>query len=186
MRRTILAVVTATTAIAMTGCSGSSGTSNTSAPPATAPTAAAPAPAPPGAAAPQPAAAAPRDAKIAVAALTTSAPSVQAVKTYTADNDPNHLLGRPHQYVSKTAFTDARIQAADVEGEDGDSVTRGGSVEVFATAADAQARVDYIAGIIKNMPVFTEYDYVHGTEVLRVSKLLTPDQAKGLEAALQG
>ncbi|MDR3034571.1 MAG: hypothetical protein LBV78_15920 [Kitasatospora sp.] len=185
MRRTALAAITAGIAVAVTGCSGGSGTDRPAAQAATAPAAPAPSVTPSNSAVPQPDSAAPRDAGAAVAALSATVPNIREVKTYTADNDPNHLLGRPHQYVSKTAFTDARIQPADVEGEDEDSVTRGGSVEVFATTADAQARVDYIADIIKNMPVFTEYDYVHGTEVLRVSKLLTPNQAEGLETALK-
>ncbi|ROR42890.1 hypothetical protein [Kitasatospora cineracea] len=185
MRRTALTAIAAGIAVALTGCSSGSGASSPAARAATAPTAAAPSAGASNPAVPQPDSAAPRDAGAAVAALSATVPNVREVKTYTADNDPNHLLGRPHQYLSKTAFADARIQPADVEGEDEDSVTRGGSVEVFATAADAQARVDYIAGIIKNMPVFTEYDYVHGAEVLRVSKLLTPNQAEGLETALK-
>ncbi|MFF4340114.1 hypothetical protein ACFY00_09260 [Kitasatospora sp. NPDC001540] len=182
MRRATIVATVIGVAVAVTGCS-SSGSHEA---PATTPAAKVPSRAAADTAAPQPAPAAPRDAKLAVAALTTAAPTIKAVKTYTVDDDPNHLLGRPHQYISKTAFTDARIQAADVTGEDEDSVARGGSVEVFATEADAKARVDYIAGVIKNMPVFTEYDYVHGTEVLRVSKFLTPAQAEGLEAALKG
>ncbi|MFJ5923839.1 hypothetical protein ACIQF6_14700 [Kitasatospora sp. NPDC092948] len=180
MRRTTLAAATAGIALIMTGCS------STAAPEAaTTPAAAVPTPSSSSAAAQQPAAAAPRDAKAAVTALTAAVPSIKAVKTYSADDDPNHLLGRPNQYISKTAFADSRIKAEDVEMEDEDSVARGGSIEIFATPADAQARVDYIAGIIKQMPAFTEYDYVHGAEVLRVSKLLTPEQAKQLQAALQ-
>lgn len=35
----------------------------------------------------------------------------------------------------------------------------------------------------KSLPALTEYDYVAGTSLIRVSALLTPDQAKQYEAA---
>ncbi|MFD8726160.1 hypothetical protein ACFV2H_51720 [Streptomyces sp. NPDC059629] len=101
----------------------------------------------------------------------------------TAENDPNHLLGRPNQYTSKVTFTDSRIKASDVEGTDKDDVDRGGAVEVFADAAGAQARAKYIETIIKSMPAFTEYDYVQGTTLVRVSQYLTPAQAGEYKAA---
>jgi hypothetical protein len=35
----------------------------------------------------------------------------------------------------------------------------------------------------KSAPLFAEYDYANGPILVRVSKLLTPDQAKEYEAA---
>ncbi|MCU1681949.1 MAG: putative secreted protein [Amycolatopsis sp.] len=110
-------------------------------------------------------------------------PTVKLVKAYTAADDPNHLLGRPNGYTSKTAFADNRVPADQVEGSAADDTTRGGSVEVYADAAGAKTRMDYIQAIGKASPLFSEYDYVNGGVLVRVSHLLTPDQATNYEAA---
>src|SRR5438128_546983 len=53
----------------------------------------------------------------------------------------------------------------------GDRHRRGTLVEVFAPAADLQARSEYIQGVLKKMgPAFgTEWHHVKGTTLLRVS-----------------
>ncbi|MFE5655721.1 hypothetical protein [Streptomyces sp. NPDC056431] len=100
----------------------------------------------------------------------------------TEDNDPNNLLGRPNQYTSKITFTDSRIKADDVAGAEPGSLELGGAIEVFASAADAQARADYIQKVTKGMPMLVEYDYVSGTVLVRVSHYLTPTQAADYKA----
>ncbi|MFE7595541.1 hypothetical protein [Streptomyces sp. NPDC057494] len=101
----------------------------------------------------------------------------------TEDNDPNKLLGRPNQYTSKITFTDSRIKAEDVAGAEKGSVGLGGAIEVFPTAADAQARADYIQSVTKGIPMLAEYDYVSGTTLVRVSHYLTPTQAADYKTA---
>ncbi|MFE6868289.1 hypothetical protein ACFVFS_17205 [Kitasatospora sp. NPDC057692] len=203
MRRTILALAAAGLALTATACSssGSDKAAEAAPPAATTPAAAGtgapstPAAAPATPAAPSgagggataPAAAAKLDASAAVAALAKAVPSVKLTKAYTAEDDPNHLLGRPGQYVSKIAFADSRIKGADLEGADEDSIVRGGSIETFASETEAAARLGYLQGVIKALPAALEYDYVvRGTVLIRASKLLTPDQAKAYEAALKG
>lgn len=119
-----------------------------------------------------------------VAALKAKGLPIGSVIVYTAATDPNHLLGRPNGYDSKASFTDTRIKPSDsTQG----NVDAGGSVEVFAAAADAQARKTYIQAAEKSAPIVgTEYDYVTGRVLLRVSSVLTPDQAQQYEAALAG
>lgn len=113
--------------------------------------------------------------------LQTAGLPVNGIIDYTATNDPNHLLGRPGGYTSKTAFVDSRIN--ELEAEPG-SIEAGGSVEVFSNHAEAQARVNYISKMEQIMTVFgNEYDYVNGNTVLRVSSLLTPAQAATYENA---
>lgn len=56
-------------------------------------------------------------------------------------------------------------------------------IEVFADHDDAQARADYIQKVTKGMPALTEYDYVAGDAVVRVSHLLTPAEAAQYKAA---
>jgi len=118
-----------------------------------------------------------------VGTLTGKIPTVTLVKAYTAEDDPNHLLGRPNGYTSKAAFADSRVPAGQLEGVAPDGTDRGGSVEVFADAAGAKARADYIQTITKSLPAAAEYDYPVGPVLVRVSHLLTPDQAKEYEAA---
>ncbi|MFJ9771254.1 hypothetical protein ACIRVF_08415 [Kitasatospora sp. NPDC101157] len=176
MRRTTLTLLAVGLLTATAACS-----SSTTDKPAAAGTAATQ---PAGAASPAQPADQAADASAVLAKLTAAVKTVKTGVQVTADNDPNHLLGRPGQYTSKVTFSDSRIKAADVEGEKEDSVNRGGAIEVFATEADAKARSEYIQGIVKGMPALMEYDYVHGPVLVRVSKLLTPDQAKALQAAI--
>ncbi|MEV8430956.1 hypothetical protein [Streptomyces chartreusis] len=121
-------------------------------------------------------------AQQAVARLGKAIPELKLVQVYTEANDPNHLLGRPGGYTSKAAFSDSRIAAADVEGLDKDAIERGGSVEVFKTEDEAKSRAKYIETIAKSMPSATEYHYIVGGILIRVSNLLTPTQAKEYEA----
>jgi hypothetical protein len=102
-----------------------------------------------------------------------------AVKTFTAANDPNALLGRPGEYTSKANFRDRRLGAPGF-----DPIQDGGSVEVFATNTAAQRRYKYVHAITQSAPIFFEYDYLHGRALLRLSHRLTPAQAHRYAAAL--
>ncbi len=104
---------------------------------------------------------------------------------YTAATDPNHLLGRPNGYLSKASFSDRRVSSSDTEGDTKGDVDFGGSVEVFSSASGAKARAAYIESIEKALPIMgTEYDYLNGPVLLRVSQYFTPTQAKGYQRAL--
>jgi hypothetical protein len=104
--------------------------------------------------------------------------------TYTAENDVNHLFGRPGQYIGKVNFKDTRISSTN-QGVD-ISVRDGGSIEVFATTTDAKNRFAYIQQISKSgIALFAEYEYLDGVAILCVSAQLTPDQAKKYEATLK-
>jgi hypothetical protein len=83
-------------------------------------------------------------------------------------------------------FTDSRIKASDVEYTEKGDVERGGAVEVFSDPSDAQARAKYIQAVTKAMPALAEYDYVHGTVLVRVSHYLTPTQAAAYKTAVDG
>jgi hypothetical protein len=96
---------------------------------------------------------------------------VTDVVAYTAATDPDRLLGRPGNYLSKAAWVDARTGETL---ESGDGISQGGSVEVFATAKDAKARAKSVQ---KTRGEAKEYDYLNGPDLIRVSGKLTPDQA---------
>jgi hypothetical protein len=112
-------------------------------------------------------------------------PSFKTFRVYTEADDPNKLMGRPGGYTSKTAFYDSRISKDAAVGARDDAIIRGGSVEVFETAEAASKRYEYVKAIAESSSLFTEYDYVAGTALVRVSKELTPTQAREYEAALK-
>jgi hypothetical protein len=111
----------------------------------------------------------------------------RAGEVYTAETDPNKLLGRPNGYTSKATFTDTRIDPASVPRATPGSVDAGGSVEVFDTEAAASARQQFIKQTMQTAQILgTEYSYVDGPVLLRISQQLTPEQAAEYEAALKG
>lgn len=118
------------------------------------------------------------DSSRLVSALQSSASNVADVTVLTADSDPNHLLGRPNQYVGKIDFRDTRLDAGG-----GVGIGNGGTVEIFDTAEDRKRREDYIRELAKT-PIFSEYTYASpsGMALLRLSHSLTPDQAEQYRA----
>jgi len=99
---------------------------------------------------------------------------------YTAATDPNHLLGRQDGYTSKVAWRDPRAAKSDA-GDTRGSIGLGGGIEVYPSAAGAQARRAYLAGF--SPPFGDGYDYVSGTAVLRLSQYLTPARAYAYQRA---
>lgn len=126
------------------------------------------------------------DAETVLTKIRSQVEQVSLNKVYTEDDDPNHLLGRPNGYTSKVAFRDSRINQKDQDEVDsrGDAIERGGSVEVYPDDAGAKARADYIQGLLKGGGLGSEYDYVRGPVLVRVTGDLAPSKARTYEAAL--
>jgi len=181
--RTALAATTLTLA-ALTACSSTAKT----AAPAAAPAASSTAPsAPASSAAPSK----PADAAAITSQLAAKIPSVKLTVTYDATTDPNGKLGRPHQYIGKTAFDDSRVSSLPKAKEDAvrdrrDSISYGGTVETFATIDDAKAWADYVDKAQQALGALATPDYIYqaGTVVVRVSHLLTAAQAGEYKTAL--
>jgi hypothetical protein len=106
-------------------------------------------------------------------------------QVYNASTDPNHLLGRPGLYTSKSNFIDTRIDQSDFAGEKAIGIDQGGSVEVFASDRDARQRADYVRSITRGSALFAEYSYRRDRVYLRLSKRLTPKQAKAYEGLMR-
>jgi hypothetical protein len=114
--------------------------------------------------------------------LATQVHTASLTTVFTAETDPDKLLGRPGGYLSKTEFADSRIKA-DPAAPDG--MNRGGSVEVFADTNGATKRREYLETTRNTMPILgSEYDYQGGPILVRVSHELTPDQAAEYKTAL--
>ncbi len=104
---------------------------------------------------------------------------------YTAASDPDRLLDAAGGYFSRIAFSDPRVGSNEMAGAPAGAIERGGAVETFRDAAAAQRRATRLQTVTETNPLVTEYVYVRGGVVLRVSLVLTEDQAKGYETALQ-
>lgn len=97
---------------------------------------------------------------------------------FDAETDPNHLLGRPGQYISKASFWDSRIG----DPEDGPEA---GTVEVFRNEKNLLSRMRYVEEIGQRMPMFLQYQFRRGLVLLRLNKRFTPIAAKEYERALE-
>lgn len=181
--RTTIAAAAIVAAVALTGCTAAPTSSGaTSAPPSASTTAAAEQPADDKPAGPQ-------TAEQVTTALIKAVPSVKTLVVYTETTDPNGKIGRPHQYLSKTAFADSRINRADAKKDDrgrSDAISYGGTVEVFATEADAKAWADNIDRLSQAVSGLMTPDYLYrsGPYVIRASSHLTSTQAKQYQAVL--
>lgn len=128
----------------------------------------------------------PRTADTVVKAIAAKVAAARPGFVYTADTDPNHLLGKPNGYTSEATFTDNRISPADTAGVRPGSIQKGGSVEVFADASGAAIRQQRIAQMEKDAPLLgSEYTFTDGPALLRVSGRLTPNQAAEYAAAFR-
>lgn len=104
--------------------------------------------------------------------------AVGTVEIYDATTDPNTQLGRPGMYVAKMNWADTNLEQAD-----GDLT--GGSIESFSKQEDMQNRIDYIQGIIKELPIMNEYQFTNGMMLLRLDSGLTPEQAEAYNTVFQ-
>lgn len=93
------------------------------------------------------------------------------VTVWTAETDPNRLLGRPGGYTSAATIVDKRITCTET------ATSCGATIEVYPTADEALTRSQYIQSLLGGA-LGTEYHYFTGTALLRVTGELTPDQAK--------
>lgn len=98
---------------------------------------------------------------------------VTIIYTFTAENDPNHLLGRQNGYSSKVSLQDSRLPTGDPVNNS--STDGGAAIEFYPDEAGAAQRLSYLKAI--GPPLGDGYDYLAGTAVLRLSDRLTPDQA---------
>lgn len=115
---------------------------------------------------------------------------IGSVIYYTAENDSNNLLGRPHQYVEKASWADTRIKQEpdynpEHRGSKEDLDPEGGTVEIFSTADDLENRRQYIEAVSAKMSPLAQYIYSHGNALVRLEKQLTPSQAAEYERALR-
>ncbi len=108
-------------------------------------------------------------------------PHIIAAEAVTPDNDPNSLLNAEEGYSAMVYFSYSLIIQDNVYGEGviGKGTSGGGSVEVYPTVEQAEARNDYISQF-DNTDLAPGYHEVVGSIVVRVSDRLTPERQKKL------
>lgn len=113
---------------------------------------------------------------------------------FTAENDPNKLLGRPGGYIAKATWHDTRLTRQPTFPPDPGTPTpsipdidisrEGAGLEIFADETSAERREDYLEALYTGGGIFgTEYIYRRGIIILRVGGDLTPTQAEDYKKA---
>jgi hypothetical protein len=119
----------------------------------------------------------------AAAAIQAKVTTVTKLVDVTAASDANHLLGRPNGYAAATILIDSRESSDCTESDPG--VGCGVTIEQWPDESSAKSRMDYIQTILKASPMLgSEYDYVRGDLLVRVTGKLTPNEAKKIVAAV--
>jgi hypothetical protein len=108
--------------------------------------------------------------------------SIDKTVEFTEETDVNELLGRPGQYIAKANFS---VKELEENGNPDMDIEQGGSVEIFANEKDAKNRFDYISEVTKSSPMLSEYDYIHGKMILRLSNKVLPSKAKEYQKAFE-
>lgn len=117
----------------------------------------------------------------AAAEIQGSVDSVTKVVEITEDNDPNGDIGRPGKYTEASTIYDSRVECT----EDLD-ITCGAKIEVWEDEDAAKARSDFIQSALEATQILgSEYHYIDGGMLLRVSGELKPSEAEEYEAAFK-
>jgi len=117
-------------------------------------------------------------------------PTITLTAAYTEATDPSGEMGKPHQYTSRSAFSDIRVRKSpkvmEVAGSGPDVISCGGTIEVFATDDDAKAWADAVDEQSRVVASLIPRDHVlrRGRYVIRASSLLTASQVSEYTAAL--
>lgn len=110
-------------------------------------------------------------------------PHIIAAEAVTPENDPNGLLNQQEGYSAMVYFSYSLIIQDKVYGEGvvGKGTSGGGSVEVYPTVEQAEARNDYISQF-DGTDLAPGYHEVVGSIVVRISDRLTPERQQKLAA----
>ena len=121
----------------------------------------------------------PVDAQEVVAILKAHNLPIGETVAYTAESDPDRLMGLPGSYASKAGWRDTTL------GTDGPlTVQSGGIVEVFPDEATAAQRGRDLARAVLDRRLSGENRYIKGRIVLRLSGRLSQGQPEKYFSAL--
>lgn len=107
--------------------------------------------------------------EIAEALVDAGLPIAKSV-TYTAETDPNEMMGKPHAYLGKTNCWDSRIGT----GSNDDCVM----IEAFATVADARARMQWVENHFYMGLTYSTYCIQYDVVLVRFDHEFSAEQVK--------
>ena len=109
-------------------------------------------------------------------------PSIQEIQSVTEENDPNGQLNKQGGYTSAIFFSSVNVNQNDLIGNSviEKGTIAGGSIEVYNTIEDAEARNNYLSAFDGGFLSAGSHNIV-GTVVVRTSDELTATQQKDLE-----
>lgn len=106
--------------------------------------------------------------------------SLEDIEVFNEDTDPNKLLGKSGEYISKADFSDSRIK------QDSEYLC-GGTIETFSSQKDCEDRVEYLSSLNSSFLGIlgvNAYIYQYDLAILRVDKALTEEQAEEYNSQL--
>lgn len=118
--------------------------------------------------------------------------SITKIEAVTEDHDPNGQLNKQGGYIGCIYFRDNQVESDSLYLEDGEEdvieigTIGGGSIEIFQTTEEAEARNQYLAGFDGAGFLSTGSHQVEGTLVVRTSDNLTATQQKELTEKIVG
>lgn len=112
-------------------------------------------------------------------------PSIQEIQSVTEENDPNGQLNKQGGYTSAIFFSSVNVNQNDLIGNSviEKGTIAGGSIEVYNTIEDAEARNNYLSAFDGGFLSAGSHNIV-GTVVVRTSDELTATQQKDLESEI--
>jgi len=121
------------------------------------------------------------DATAAATNIKAQVSSVVKVVSITENNDPNDKIGRPNGYTSAAVLYEKSVSCSEL------GASCGATLEVWASESQTKARAAFIQKALTDMPALgTEYDYIRGSALLRVSGEVKPSVATKYNAAFGG
>lgn len=92
---------------------------------------------------------------------------------YNENSDPNNLMNKSGQYISKGSFAITTITQLSKN----DPV--GGTIEIFKTKEDAKKRKEYIDSIGNSMPILSETSMIiYDVVLIRINRQITNTEAQ--------
>lgn len=115
--------------------------------------------------------------------------TITAIEAVTEDHDPNGLLNKQGGYIGCIYFSDSRVDRSEVDTSEGTGCIDvgnegGGTVEIYATKEEAEARDTYLTSTQSIPFARPGSHYVRGTCVIRTSEHLKASEQTALTNAV--
>lgn len=120
--------------------------------------------------------------------VTSEISTIQEVRIYNEDTDPNNAIGKPGMYVQAAAFWDTRTEHSEEYAEEKGmwGTNAGGSIEIYSNSKDAKNRIQNFEAFggtpLTNPGAYERVDNV----VIRASRFLKKSDQDEILSVLRG